>query len=86
MYGTAVRPVDVLAEVTSGGTALILHGRRGPSIAAPGYDLHHLDVMAGAGKDRARLICDDPAHSWVRAPWQSQDADDRLPFGAEENA
>jgi 5-deoxy-glucuronate isomerase len=85
VYGTAERPIDVLAEVRSGDAVLIPHGWHGPSIAAPGYDLYYLNVMAGPGQDRAWLICDDPAHGWVRSTWDSQDIDDRLPFGAEEN-
>ncbi|MFI8067971.1 5-deoxy-glucuronate isomerase [Streptomyces sp. NPDC086033] len=56
-------------------------GRHGPSSAAPRYDLYRLDVMAGPGPDRVRLICDDPAHGRVRDTWASQDVDDRLPFG-----
>ncbi|ELS56803.1 5-deoxy-glucuronate isomerase [Streptomyces viridochromogenes] len=84
VYGTPERPIDVLAEVRSGDTVLIPHGWHGPSIAAPGYDLYYLNVMAGPGQDRAWLICDDPAHGWVRATWDTQDPDDRLPFGAEE--
>ncbi|MEH0581067.1 5-deoxy-glucuronate isomerase [Streptomyces sp. B21-108] len=85
VYGTADRPIDVLAKVRSGDAVLIPHGWHGPSIAAPGYDLYYLNVMAGPGQDRAWLICDDPAHGWVRATWDAQDIDDRLPFGAEEN-
>ncbi|MFM9555152.1 5-deoxy-glucuronate isomerase [Streptomyces sp. cf124] len=81
VYGTPERPIDVLAEVRSGDAVLIPHGWHGPSIAAPGYDLYYLNVMAGPGQDRAWLICDDPAHGWVRATWESQDVDDRLPFG-----
>ncbi|CAM5582327.1 5-deoxy-glucuronate isomerase [Streptomyces aurantiogriseus] len=81
VYGTPERPIDVLAEVRSGDTVLIPHGWHGPSIAAPGYDLYYLNVMAGPGQDRAWLICDDPAHGWVRDTWTSQDIDDRLPFG-----
>ncbi|MFC9682617.1 5-deoxy-glucuronate isomerase [Streptomyces sp. NPDC056948] len=81
VYGTPDRPIDVLAEIRSGDTVLIPHGWHGPSIAAPGYDLYYLNVMAGPGQDRAWLICDDPAHGWVRATWDAQDVDDRLPFG-----
>ncbi|MFJ3800192.1 5-deoxy-glucuronate isomerase [Streptomyces sp. NPDC090088] len=81
VYGTPDRPIDVLAEVRSGDTVLIPHGWHGPSVAAPGYDLYYLNVMAGPGQDRAWLICDDPAHGWVRGTWDSQDVDDRLPFG-----
>ncbi|MFE9444641.1 5-deoxy-glucuronate isomerase [Streptomyces sp. NPDC006602] len=80
VYGTEERPIDVLAEVRSGDTVLIPHGWHGPSIAAPGYDLYYLNAMAGPGQDRAWLICDDPAHGWVRTTWESQDIDDRLPF------
>ncbi|WOX15467.1 5-deoxy-glucuronate isomerase [Streptomyces sp. N50] len=80
VYGTPERPIDVLAEVRSGDAVLIPHGWHGPSIAAPGYDLYYLNVMAGPGQDPAWLICDDPAHGWVRETWRSQDVDDRLPF------
>ncbi|MFZ3599308.1 5-deoxy-glucuronate isomerase [Streptomyces sp. BH104] len=83
VYGTDDRPLDVLAEVRSGDTVLIPHGWHGPSIAAPGYDLYYLNVMAGPGQDRAWLICDDPAHGWVRTTWASQDVDARLPFGGD---
>ncbi|MGI5350643.1 5-deoxy-glucuronate isomerase [Streptomyces sp. CA-250714] len=86
VYGTEARPLDVLAEVRSGDAVLIPHGWHGPSVAAPGYDLYYLNVMAGPGQDRAWLICDDPAHGWVRSTWESQDVDARLPFGAEETA
>ncbi|WP_327312742.1 5-deoxy-glucuronate isomerase [Streptomyces sp. NBC_01235] len=80
VYGTQDRPIDVLAEVRSGDTVLIPHGWHGPSVAAPGYDLYYLNVMAGPGQERTWLICDDPAHGWVRTTWASQDIDDRLPF------
>ncbi|BBC29453.1 putative Myo-inositol catabolism IolB protein [Streptomyces graminofaciens] len=80
VYGTTDRPIEVLAEVRSSDAVLIPHGWHGPSIAAPGYDLYYLNVMAGPGQDRAWLICDDPAHGWVRSTWESQDVDDRLPF------
>ncbi len=80
VHGTPERPIDVLAEIRSGDTVLIPHGWHGPSIAGPGYDLYYLNVMAGPGQDRAWLICDDPAHGWVRSTWDAQDIDDRLPF------
>ncbi|MFJ9127247.1 5-deoxy-glucuronate isomerase [Streptomyces sp. NPDC102340] len=83
VYGTEERPLEVLAEVRSGDTVLIPHGWHGPSIAAPGYDLYYLNVMAGPGQGRAWLICDDPAHGWVRSTWASQDVDARLPFGGQ---
>ena len=81
VYGTADRPVDLLAEVRTGDVVLIPHGWHGPSMAAPGYDMYYLNVMAGPGPERAWLICDDPAHAWVRESWAGQRPDPRLPFG-----
>jgi 5-deoxy-glucuronate isomerase len=74
------REIDVCAEVRSGDTVLIPHGWHGPSMAAPGYDLYYLNVMAGPSADRAWLICDDPAHAWVRGTWDAQEIDPRLPL------
>ena len=79
VYGTVERPFDLLAEVRSGDIVLVPHGWHGPSMATPGYDLYYLNVMAGPG-DRAWLICDDPAHAWVRGTWDTQAVDARLPF------
>ncbi|MCW2944813.1 MAG: Myo-inositol catabolism IolB domain protein [Actinoallomurus sp.] len=80
VYGTADRPIDVLAEVRTGDVVLIPHGWHGPSMAAPGYDLYYLNVMAGPSPERQWLICDDPAHAWVRETWAGRDADPRLPL------
>ncbi|MGA2208714.1 MAG: 5-deoxy-glucuronate isomerase [Acidimicrobiales bacterium] len=82
LYGTPARPIDLLAEVASGDVVLVPHGWHGPSMAAPGYDLYYLNVMAGPG-ERAWLICDDPAHAWVRDTWLDQPVDPRLPFPLE---
>ena len=81
VYGTGERPIDVLAEVRTGDVVLVPHGWHGPALAAPGYDLYYLHVMAGPGEERAWLICDDPAHAWVRDTWTAQDVDPRLPLG-----
>jgi 5-deoxy-glucuronate isomerase len=80
VYGTAGRPIDVLAEVAAGDVVLIPHGWHGPSIAAPGYDLYYLNVMAGPADERSWRFCDDPAHAWVRRTWRDQDVDSRLPL------
>ena len=80
VYGTDDRPVDVLAEVRSGDVVTIPHGWHGPSMAAPGYHLYYLNVMAGPAQERAWLICDDPAHAWVRDTWVGQPMDPRLPL------
>jgi 5-deoxy-glucuronate isomerase len=81
VYGSPGKPVDVLAEVHSGDVVLIPHGWHGPSMAAPGYDMYYLNVMAGPGERRWQ-ICDDPAHAWIRGTWTDQDVDPRLPFCA----
>ena len=80
VYGTQERPVDVLAEVGTGDVVLIPHGWHGPSIAAPGYHLYYLNVMAGPEKERAWRFCDDPAHAWIRGTWDGQAIDPRLPL------
>ena len=68
-------------EVRSGDVVLVPRGWHGPAMVPPGYDLYYLNVMAGPGRERAWLICDDPAHAWVRETWTSQDVDPRLPLG-----
>jgi 5-deoxy-glucuronate isomerase len=80
VYGTADRPIDVLAEVRDRDVVLVPHGWHGPSIAAPGHDLYYLNVMAGPGPERAWRIVDDPAHAWVRETWAAEDVDPRLPL------
>jgi 5-deoxy-glucuronate isomerase len=80
VYGTPERPIDVLAEVHTGDVVLVPHGWHGPSMAAPGYDLYYLNVMAGPGR-REWSIRDDPAHAWIRETWAGQPIDPRLPIG-----
>jgi 5-deoxy-glucuronate isomerase len=82
VYGHEHADIDVLAEVRTGDVVAIPHGWHGPSMAAPGYDMYYLNVMAGPGEVRAWLIRDDPAHAWVRDTWAGQRVDARLPFGA----
>jgi 5-deoxy-glucuronate isomerase len=83
VYGTAERPIEVFAEVRTGDVVLVPHGWHGPSMAAPGYDLYYLNVMAGPGDQRAWLICDDPSHGWVRQTWEGLAVDPRLPVGGD---
>jgi 5-deoxy-glucuronate isomerase len=80
VYGTENRPIEVLAEVGTGDVVLIPHGWHGPSIAAPGYHLYYLNVMAGPEPERAWRFCDDPAHAWIRDTWDGQPVDPRLPL------
>lgn len=80
VYGTDERPIDVKASVRSGDVVLVPHGWHGPAMTPPGYDMYYLNVMAGPGQERAWLICDDPAHGWVRDTWADQPVDPRLPL------
>ena len=80
VYGTSERPIDVIAEVRDDDVVLVPHGWHGPAIATPNADLYYLNVMAGPGPERAWLICDDPAHGWVRQTWEDQAIDPRLPL------
>ncbi|MGV9714325.1 5-deoxy-glucuronate isomerase [Gordonia sp. NPDC003424] len=80
VYGTPERPIEVLEEVRDGDVVLVPHGYHGPSIAAPGYHMYYLNVMAGPGDERAWKICDDPAHTWLRGSWEHQEVDPRLPL------
>jgi len=80
-YQRAYGPgVDILEEVRSGDHVLLPSGYHGPSMAAPGYDLYYLNVMAGPGEREWRFT-DDPAHAWIREAWEGQDVDPRLPMG-----
>ena len=78
------RPIDVLAEVRTGDVVLVPHGYHGPSMAAPGYDLYYLNVLAGPADERSMAFCDDPAHAWVRGSWAAQNVDPRLPMTGRE--
>ncbi len=80
VYGTTDRPIEVLEEVRSGDVVLVPHGFHGPSVAAPGYHMYYLNVMAGPGDERAWKIVDDPEHAWLRGTWEQQDVDPRLPL------
>jgi 5-deoxy-glucuronate isomerase len=73
------RQIDVCAEVRDGDVVLVPYGYHGPSMAAPGYDMWYLNVMAGPA-ERAWRFCDDPAHAWVRGTWDGQAIDPRLPM------
>jgi 5-deoxy-glucuronate isomerase len=74
------KPIDVCEEVRTGDAVLLPHGYHGPSMAAPGYDLYYLNVMAGPGSERAWRFTDDPAHAWIRDTWAGQEVDPRLPM------
>lgn len=80
-YSSPAGRIDINAMVRTGDIALVPYGYHGPAVAAPGYDLYYLNVMAGPDPERAWLITDDPAHAWVRQTWERQQTDARLPYG-----
>ena len=72
--------VDVNLTVRDGDAFLIPYGYHGPCVAAPGYPLYYLNVLAGPGGDRTMAFCDDPTHHWVRDAWEGQALDPRCPM------
>ncbi|MGY2876052.1 5-deoxy-glucuronate isomerase [Marmoricola sp. URHA0025 HA25] len=71
--------IDELVEVRDHDVVLVPHGYHGPCIAAPGYPMYYLNVMAGPADDRALAFCDDPDHAWVRNTWADLETDPRCP-------
>jgi 5-deoxy-glucuronate isomerase len=76
--------IDLCEEVRHGDAVLIPRGYHGPSMTAPGYDLYYLNVLAGPGAERTMAFHDDPAHHWIRATWEAEAVDPRLPIGTGE--
>lgn len=85
-YASDERAIDTAARVGTGDVALVPYGFHGPAVAAPGYDLYYLNVMAGPGGERAWRITDDPTQGWVRRQWTGQHPDPRLPYLPKETA
>lgn len=82
-YSSPGHAIDLATEVRTGDVVLTPFGYHGPSVAAPGYDMYYLNVMAGPDEDVVWLATDDPAHHWIRTTWESQDIDPRLPMNRE---
>ena len=61
--------LDESVLVRDGDVFLVPYGYHGPCVAAPGYPMYYLNVLAGSGSDRSMAFCDDPAHGWVRDTW-----------------
>ncbi|MCI0688875.1 MAG: 5-deoxy-glucuronate isomerase [Sporichthyaceae bacterium] len=80
VYGHLGKDIDVLREVRTGDVVLVPHGYHGPSMAAPGYDLYYLNVLAGPAQQRTMAFRDDPCHAWIRDSWAEQAVDPRLPM------
>jgi 5-deoxy-glucuronate isomerase len=71
--------LDESIEVRDGDVVLIPHGYHGPCVAAPGYPMYYLNVLAGPGDSRSMAFCDDPAHAWIRDSWAGLPTDPRCP-------
>ena len=65
--------------VRDGDVFLIPRGYHGPCVAAPGYPMYYLNVLAGPAEERSMAFCDDPAHGWVRGTWPDSYLDPRCP-------
>ncbi len=72
--------IDVNIEVRDGDVFCVPRGYHGPCIAAPGYPMYYLNVLAGPGDERSMAFCDDPAHHWVRDTWAEMPTDNRVPM------
>lgn len=81
---TADGALDENVAVRDGDVFLVPHGYHGPCIAAPGYPMYYLNVLAGPGPQRSMAFCDDPAHSWVRGSWDGAAPDPRCPVTTHE--
>ena len=72
--------IDVNVAVYDGDIFSIPRGYHGPCVAAPGYPLYYLNVLAGPSGGRSMAFCDDPTHHWVRDSWNEMATDPRLPM------
>ena len=72
------KDIDILEEVHDRDTVLVPYGWHGPCVAAPGFDMYYLNVMAGPAAERAWMISDHPDQTWVRDTWKTQSIDSRL--------
>jgi 5-deoxy-glucuronate isomerase len=77
---TADGSIDETVVVRDGDAFLVPRGYHGPCVAAPGYPLYYLNVMAGPNPERTMAIVDDPAYAWIRASWDGMQLDPRVPM------
>jgi 5-deoxy-glucuronate isomerase len=77
---TADGSIDETVVVRDGDAFLVPRGYHGPTVAAPGYPLYYLNVMAGPNPERTMAIVDDPAYAWIRDSWQDMPIDPRCPM------
>jgi 5-deoxy-glucuronate isomerase len=72
-------PIDLTAEVRDLDVVLVPYGYHGPCVAAPGYPMYYLNVLAGPAAGRSMTFCDDPTHAWLRTTWPNAAVDPRVP-------
>jgi 5-deoxy-glucuronate isomerase len=72
--------IDETVTVRNGDVFLVPRGYHGPCVAAPGFDMYYLNVMAGPDPQRRWMICLDPAFAWVAEEWTGVQIDPRLPM------
>jgi 5-deoxy-glucuronate isomerase len=77
---TADGSIDATVTVGDGDVFLVPRGYHGPCVAAPGYPLYYLNVMAGPDEARRMAIADDPAFAWIRGSWDAMELDPRCPM------
>jgi 5-deoxy-glucuronate isomerase len=77
---TADGSIDETLIVRDGDAFLVPRGYHGPTVAAPGYPLYYLNVMAGPNPERTMAIVDDPAYGWIRDTWRELPTDPRCPM------
>ena len=74
------RSIDETVIVRDGDVFLVPAGYHGPCVAAPGYPLYYLNVMASDAGPRKLAFTDDPPQHWIRATWDDMALDPRLPM------
>jgi 5-deoxy-glucuronate isomerase len=67
---TADRSLDYTLTVLDGDLVRIPEGYH-PVVAAHGYNVYYLNVLAGSARSMA--ASDDPDYEWVRAGWNTKD-------------
>lgn len=77
---TADGALDETVTVRDGDVFLVPRGYHGPCIAAPEFPMYYLNVLAGPGDVRTLGFTDDPAYAWIRAGWDAQEPDPRVPL------
>ena len=81
--GDSVAPdlvIDDNITIGDGDVYVVPRGYHGPCVAAPGYTMYYLNVLAGPGGERSMAFCDDPTHHWVRDSWSDMPTDPRVPM------